>query len=226
MMLIMVVLVSAFFLYAFRRPTRVPRGAQNAGEVGLDFVRSQIIDEVIGPAGRKYMPYFVTVFFMVLAFNITSILPPFHLPINGVVAVPMFLALTSYLVFNYVGIKEQGLGTYLKGNLFPSGVPPFLYVLVTPIEFVSTFVLRPATLTIRLLANMMAGHLMLALFFSATTYLLFGFLDGRWWTAVFGAGSFLMGFGFTLFEVLVAVLQAYIFALLSAVYVAGALEHH
>jgi F-type H+-transporting ATPase subunit a len=130
------------------------------------------------------------------------------------------LALISWLMFNYEGIREQGVGPYLRGNLFPPGVPAPIYVLVTPIEFVSTFILRPVTLTIRLLANMLAGHLLLVLFFSATSYLL---LDASGPLKIFSVASFGMGFIFTLFEILVAFLQAYIFALLTAVYIGGAL---
>jgi F-type H+-transporting ATPase subunit a len=127
-------------------------------------------------------------------------------------------------VFNIAGIRRHGLLSYLKMNLFPAGVPAPIYLLVTPIEFVSTFLLRPLTLTIRLLANMMAGHLLLVLFFTATQFL---FLYGEGLLKIFGLASFAMGFAFTLFEVLVAFLQAYIFTLLTAVYINGAVadEH-
>ena len=95
---------------------------------------------------------------------------------------------------------------------------------MTPIEFISTFVLRPITLTLRLLMNMVVGHLLLVLFFTATSF--FFFTAGGWFT-LFGVGTFAFGFAFTLFEILVAVLQAYIFALLTAVYIqlAVAEEH-
>jgi F-type H+-transporting ATPase subunit a len=74
------------------------------------------------------------------------------------------LAAISYVLFNWVGIRQQGVGPYFKNNLFPAGVPKPLYVLITPIEFVSTFVFRPFTLAVRLFANMLAGHLLLAIF--------------------------------------------------------------
>jgi F-type H+-transporting ATPase subunit a len=225
MMLLMTGILCLVFGMAFRKPQVVPRGLQNVMETGTEFVRVQIAEEVIGKeAAKRFAPYLTALFFFVLFFNITSILPPFHLPINGVIAVPLVLALTTWVIFNYQGIKSQGLGPYLKGSLFPPGLPPFLYVLVTPIEFVSTFILRPFTLTVRLLANMLAGHLILALFFYATTYLLLGFEDGRAYTAVFGLGALGAGVAFTFFEVLVAILQAYIFTLLTAVYLAGSLE--
>lgn len=225
LMLLMTAIVGVFFVTAFRRPQVVPRGIQNVGEVALDFVRIQIVEEIMGKKdGARFLPIITAIFFTVLAFNVTAVLPMIHLPVNGLVAVPLFLALVVYVTFNYAGIKKHGLGHYLTANLFPPGVPKALYLLVTPIEFVSTFILRPVTLTVRLLANMMAGHLMLALFFSATTYLLFGFEDGRWWTALFGVGSFVMAMLFTMFELLVIVLQAYIFALLASVYISGALS--
>ena len=221
-MLFMTGVLSLFFVLAFRKPRLVPRGLQNMGEVGVDFVRFNVIDEVIGKEGRRFLPYLCALFFGILAWNVASILPPFNIAATSVVGLPLVLALSSYVVFNYTGIKANGLGTYLKTNLFPPGVPKPIYLLLTPIEFVSTFLLRPFTLTVRLLANMMAGHLMLVLFFSGASYLL---LEASAPLKVFGVVSFGMGFAFTLFELLVAVLQAYIFALLTAVYLAGALSH-
>jgi F-type H+-transporting ATPase subunit a len=193
-------------------------------ELGLDFVRINIAEEIIGHDSRKYVGYLSTLFFMIFAFNITSIMPGMHIAATSTIAVPFMLAVTSYLVFNAAGMSALGVVGYLKTNLFPPGLPFPIYFLVTPIEFVATFVLRPVTLTIRLLANMMAGHLLLVLFFSATHFMVFG-LDG--FLKIFGLASFAAGFAFTLFEVLVAFLQAYIFTMLTAVYISGAVaEEH
>jgi F-type H+-transporting ATPase subunit a len=126
------------------------------------------------------------------------------------------LAVIAWVVFNTVGIRANGLGNYLKTNLFPPGVPAPLYVLLTPIEFLSTFVLRPITLTIRLMANMMSGHFLLVLFYAGATYLLF---HAAAWLKPFGVVSAGLGFVFVLFEMLVEFLQAYIFTLLVAVYI-------
>ena len=225
MMLLMTGLLCLVFGLAFRRPTVVPRGLQNLMEVGTEFVRVQIAEDVIGKeAAKKFGPYLTALFFFILAFNITSILPLLHLPINGVIALPLIYAVITWLIYNYMGIKAQGAGPYFKNSLFPPGIPAPIYLLVTPIEFISTFILRPLTLTIRLLANMLAGHLILALFFTATTYLLLGYEDGRAYTAIFGIGALGAAVVFTFFEVLVAALQAYIFTLLTAVYLAGSLE--
>jgi F-type H+-transporting ATPase subunit a len=223
-MVLMTFVVSIFFIAAFSRPKFVPNKLQAAGEIALDFVRINIAEEVMGHIGAKYAPYLSTLFFMLLSFNITGIIPGLQIAGTSVIAVPLILAVVTWIVFNVSGIRHHGIGHYLQMNLFPPGVPKPIYLLVTPIEAVSTFVLRPMTLTIRLLANMMAGHLLLVLFFSATSFLLF---DTEGVLKVFGLASYAMGFAFTLFEVLVAFLQAYIFTLLTAVYIGGAVadEH-
>ncbi|MBC7375297.1 MAG: F0F1 ATP synthase subunit A [Frankiales bacterium] len=225
MMLLMTGVLCLVFGMGFRRPQVVPRGLQNVLETGTEFVRTQIGDEVMGKeASKRFAPYLTALFFFVLAMNITAVIPGLNLPVNGLAALPLVLALITWVIYNYQGAKSQGLGHYVKGSLFPPGIPKPIYLLVTPIELVSTFVLRPVTLFIRLLANMIAGHLILGLFFSASTYLFLGYQDGRWWTAFFGLGAFAGAVIFTFFEVLVSVLQAYIFTLLTAVYLAGSLE--
>jgi F-type H+-transporting ATPase subunit a len=103
-------------------------------------------------------------------------------------------------------------------------VPWPLYIIVLPLEFISTFVLRPITLTLRLMMNMLVGHLMLVLFFAATQFFLFS--AGGLYT-VLGVGTLAFGFAFTVFELLVCVLQAYVFAILTTIYIQLALaEEH
>jgi F-type H+-transporting ATPase subunit a len=217
--LFMTGVICLFFVSAFAKPKLVPRGVQNLGEMAVDLVQTNVIDEVMGEKGRKYAPYLVAMFWLLFSFNITGIIPTMHISASSVIAIPLMFALIAWLVFNIQGIRALGLFHYLKVNLFPPGIPWPIYILVTPIELVSTFILRPLTLTIRLLANMMAGHLLLVLFFSATSALLLA--DGIL-MKVFAIPAFFMGFAFTLFEILVAVLQAYIFTLLTAVYIDGA----
>lgn len=212
-------LIAAFFLIAFRNPQIVPRGVQNLGEMAVDFVKVHIIDTIMGVSGRRYLPYLVTLFFFILAMNMAGIIPGLNIAGTSVVAIPILMAIVAWLTFNVAGIRKHGFLHYMKMNLFPPGVPAPIYVLLTPIEFFSTFILRPVTLTIRLLANMMAGHLMLVLFFSGATYLL---LDASWALKPFGVGAAVMGFFITAFEILVAFLQAYIFTLLTALYISGA----
>jgi F-type H+-transporting ATPase subunit a len=223
--LFMTGLLSLFFVLAFRNPQVVPRGIQNLGEVAVDFVRTFIVDEILGVEGRRYTAYLTTLFFMVLAFNITGIIPALNMPVTAKIGYPVFLAITSYVVFNWAGIKAQGVGGYFKANLFIPGVPKVMYILLTPIEALSTFVLRPVTLSLRLMVNMLAGHLMLVLFYSAAWYLVF--FPNSVLQPLLGLGIYGAGLAFTLFEMLIVVIQAYIFTLLTAVYIAGATaEHH
>jgi F-type H+-transporting ATPase subunit a len=218
-MLVATVALIAVFFAAFRKPQLVPTGIQNLGEMAVDFVRINIVQEMLGSRGVKYTPYLTGMFFFILFFNMMGVIPPFMISPNSRIATPLVMAIVSWIVFNVAGIRRFGIGHYLKLNLFPPGAPWYLYPLLTPIEAFSTFVVRPITLTIRLMANMMAGHLLLVLFYGATTYLL---LHAVWWLRILGVGTYVAGFGFTLFEILVALLQAYIFTLLTALYIAGA----
>ena len=219
----MVVVVLVFALFV-RRSRLVPSRFTSTVELLLDLVRTQIAEQILGlKDGRKFLPLLATMFFMIFALNITGIVPFLNIGGTSVIGVPLLLALIAYVTFIVVGVRAQGAGGYLKSTLFPPGVPKPLYVLVTPIEFASTFLIRPFSLTIRLLANLIAGHLLLVLCFSATDFFLGELLSGEA-IGVFFLLTLVGGFAFTLFELLVAVLQAYIFTLLTAVYISGALH--
>jgi F-type H+-transporting ATPase subunit a len=213
-------LVALLLWLGFRRAQLVPRGLQNVMESVVDFVRDQVVLEVIGRDGLRFVPYLTTLFLFVFLANLGGILPLVSFPATARMALPAVMALTSTVLFIAVGMKEQGGLRYLRNSLFPPGVPLFLYVLLTPIELVSTFVIRPVTLAVRLLANMIAGHLILGVFFAATAYLL-GSMNV---TVLFGVGALLFAVALVAFELFVAGLQAYVFTILSAVYIAGALE--
>ncbi|MFF2052458.1 MULTISPECIES: F0F1 ATP synthase subunit A [Leifsonia] len=216
-------LILVFWL-GTRKMKLIPGRFQSVVEMGLDFVRVNVAEDLLGKKdGRRFLPLLTTIFFMVLFFNLTGIIPFLNIAGTSVIALPLLLAIVAYIAFIYAGVKKSPKN-FFKNALFPPGVPWFLYIIVTPIEFVSTFILRPVTLTLRLLMNMVVGHLLLVLFFTATSF--FFFTAGSWWS-LFGVGTFAFGFVFTLFEILVAVLQAYVFALLTAVYIqlAVAEEH-
>jgi F-type H+-transporting ATPase subunit a len=216
-------LLVLFLLYV-NRARLVPSRFTSTVEYMLDLVRTQVAEQILGVRdGRKFLPLLMTIFFMVFALNITGVIPLLNIGGTSVIGVPLLLALVAYVTFIVVGIRAQGVGGYLKSNLFPPGVPKPLYVLVTPIEFASTFLIRPFSLTIRLLANLIAGHLLLVLCFKATDYFLGELLSGNA-VGIFFVLTLVGGFAFTLFEILVAVLQAYIFTLLTAVYISGALH--
>jgi F-type H+-transporting ATPase subunit a len=221
LMLLMTGVLSLLVVWAFAKPRLIPTGLQNVAEWAITGMDKAITGEVLGKKGRPFAPYLMAMFFLILFLNSTGILPPMHIPVTSVIGVPIVFAAVTYAVFNVVGIRKHGFGRYLKANVAPPGIPGPLYVLVIPIEFVSTFLLRPFTLAIRLMANMMAGHLLLVLFYSATSYFL---LEASGALKAMSVVSYAAGFAFTLFEILVIFLQAYIFTLLTAVYIDGALS--
>ncbi|MGO1769397.1 MAG: F0F1 ATP synthase subunit A [Microbacterium sp.] len=211
-------------LVGTRRMRVVPTRFQSVVEMGMDFVRVSIARDLLGRKdGDRFVPLLMTIFLMVLFMNLTGVIPGINIAGTSVIGVPLLLAAISYVAFIYAGIRKSPAG-FVKNSLFPSGVPWPLYIIVTPLEFLSTFIIRPVTLTLRLLMNMIVGHLMLVLFFSATQFFFFG-LSG-WW-APLGVGTLAFGLGFTLFEILVGFLQAYVFTILTAVYIqlAVAEEH-
>lgn len=204
------------FYFGTRKLTVVPGRFQSLLEMGLDLVRVNIAEDLLGKKdGKRFLPILTTIFFMVLFMNITGIIPFLNVAGTAVIGVPLVLAIVSYVTFIYAGIKKSP-SKFFKNSLFPSGVPWPVYIIVTPIELISTFIIRPLTLTLRLLMNMVVGHLLLVLFFAATSFFLFD-MEGGW--KLLSIGSFAFGFAFTLFEILVAVLQAYVFTLLTAVYI-------
>jgi F-type H+-transporting ATPase subunit a len=218
-MLMSAVIITAVFVVAFRKPSIVPRGLQNAVEALVELIRNGIVLEVMGHEGLPFLPFLTSLFVFIWVNNLYGIIPFINFPTTSRMAIPMLLAILVWFVFNIVGIVKQGGLRYLKNTLFVPGVPPALYILVTPIEFVTVFLVRPLTLAVRLTANMIAGHLMLAIFFVGTWYLQWKLL-----TIPFAAMSFALGTFITAFEVLVGLLQAYIFTILTAVYIAGAIH--
>lgn len=215
------VVLIALFVVAARRAKLVPGRGQNIAEMGLDFVRVSIADEILGHNARRYLPMLTTIFFAILAFNITGVIPLLNIGSTALIGLPLLLAAWVYVVYLASGIQKFGLLGYLKTSLFPPGVPWFLYFLITPIEILQVFVFRPVTLALRLAANMIAGHLLLVLCFSATQFF---FFEAAGALKAMGVVSLAAGFGFTLFEMLVAALQAYVFTLLAAVYISMSIE--
>ncbi len=217
------VLLLLFWL-GTRRLRTVPGRGQSLIELGVGFVRSEVADGVLGEKdGKRFLPLLSAIFFMVLFMNLTGIIPGLNLAGTAVIGVPLLLAVIAYGTFIYAGVKKSP-GNFFRNALFPPGVPLYVMPLVTVIEFISTFLVRPVTLTLRLLMNMMVGHLLLVLFFAGTQFFLF---SAGGFYSLFGIGTIAFGLAFTLFEVLIAVLQAFIFAILTSVYIQLALlEEH
>ena len=198
--------------------SKAPRGIRNFAEAIVEFVENQIIMPTMGSHGRGWTPFLLSLFSFIYLCNVPGIIPIIQMPATARMALPLFLSLLVWVVFIGVGFKHQGLG-YLKNSLFPPGVPAPLYILVTPIEFISTFLVRPFSLTVRLFANMLAGHILLVTFALLTKELVQG--DSIALVPV-GILPFFMLVFLTAFEVLVAFLQVYIFTILAAVYIGGA----
>ncbi len=215
-----VIIVVGFFLYAFRRPKIVPRGAQSVGEMGYLFIRDGIARDVIGKEGDKFVPFLFSFFFLVWIMNFMGIVPGAQFPVTSIFAIPVAFAVIVYLTWVPLGIYRQGFIGFFKNMMFPPGVPKPMYALLAPIEFISYIIVRPFTHAVRLFANMFAGHLLIATFSIAAFYLLSANVLG-----ILGSvASFSVAIALTGFEVLIQALQAYIFTLLAAVYIAGALH--
>jgi len=216
------VLMLAFFFFALRRPRVVPGKLQSVAEVGIQFVRENIALQMIGPEGDRFMPLLTTLFFAIFFWNIFEVVPGINFSSNSRIAFPLVMALIAWVTYNGVGIKRHGFVGYSKHVLFPPGAPGWLYPLLVPIEFITQIVIRPITLSVRLWANFLAGHFLLAVFFVGTVAMLQG-----GWIAIFAPFSFTIGVVLVGFEIFVSLLQAFIFTILTASYIGGALaEEH
>lgn len=215
-------LVVVFFVAAFRRATVVPSRLQSIGEYGYLFVRDGIARDTMGKAGDRFVPLLFTLFFLVWMVNFLGIVPFAQFTPASRFAIPVAFAVIVYLLWVPLGMIKQGPGKFLKAMTMPPDVPKAMYVLLIPIEFVSNFLVRPFTHSVRLFANMFAGHLLIVSFSLAAWYL--------WSPSVVGVGasvaSFIIAIALTGFEVLIQALQAYVFTLLTAVYINDSLHAH
>jgi F-type H+-transporting ATPase subunit a len=211
-----VIIVLAFF-FAARKRQLVPSGTQNLAEAVVEFIRNDIVLQTMGSEGLYWTPFLLTLFSFIFVCNIFEIIPVIQMPVTARMAIPFFMTMLVYFIYHFIGLKHQGVGGYFKSMLFPPGVPKALYILVSPIEFITYFFTRPLSLAVRLFANLLAGHLLLVTF-SILTAALFS----ATYIGAIVPGSLLVAlYGF---EVLVAVLQAFIFTILTAVYIGGAMH--
>jgi F-type H+-transporting ATPase subunit a len=211
-----------FFLVSYRKPQLVPTKKQWLAESIYGFVRNNIAIEMIGPRGVQFAPYLTTLFCFILLNNLFGIVPFIQISPNSHIAFPAILAVISYVMFIYVGIRHHGFVKYWKHALIPPA-PWFILPLLIPIEFFSTFMVRPFSLAVRLFANMFAGHMLLLVF----TLGGFAMISANAWFVPFSIVSWVMTIALTFLEFLVIVLQAYVFTVLTASYVQGAVadEH-
>jgi F-type H+-transporting ATPase subunit a len=217
---LLVMISSALILLLFvggsRKMKLIPRGLQNVIEMVYEFVDRGITRDVIGNDATRFTPFLGSLFLFILFLNFWEVIPFIQFPPTSRFGIPLFLALMVYVLYWYLGFRHQGI-KYLTGHLFPPGVPLALYILVTPIELVQILLVRPFSLAVRLLANMMAGHILLTALALLTAYTLEN-------APIIAIGPFALNIGVTAFEILVGFLQAYIFTLLTAVYIADSLH--
>ena len=211
-----------FFLVSYRKPQLVPTKKQWFAESIYGFVRNNIAVDMIGPAGVRFAPYLTTLFLFVLVNNFFGIVPLIQMSPMSHIAFPAVLAVISYVMFIWVGMRHHGPLKYFKHALIPPA-PWFTLPLLIPIEFFSNFLVRPFSLAVRLFANMFAGHMLLLVF----TLGGFAMLNANVLLAPVSVLSWVLTIALTLLEFLVICLQAYVFTVLTASYVQGALadEH-
>jgi F-type H+-transporting ATPase subunit a len=223
---ISVVLLAWFFVTVAGRLTVVPSKRQWVAEQAYGFVRNSIARDVIGAKDfRPYIPLLMTLFTLILFNNVMGVLPFVQFPTMSRIAFPIVLTLIVYIVYHTVAIRRKhGVIGYLK-SLVPPGLPLWLRPIMFFLEVLTYFIIRPLTLALRLFGNMLAGHLMLLVFILGGEYLL---IHG---SSIFIQLSGILGLAFgvvmTFFELLVQFLQAFIFTLLTALYISDAVsEHH
>jgi F-type H+-transporting ATPase subunit a len=222
LMFVAAFVVLALFYFGLRQQRLVPSKFGVAMEGMVGFVRDGIGRDVIGPESAKYLPYLLAMFSFLLVANLFSITPIVNFPVTSRMAIPAFLSLVTYWIFVIVGFKKNHF-RYLIDTAWPKAVPIGLRWLVGLIELVSIFLLRPITLAVRLFANMVAGHLMLTLLLGSGVIFVAAIPEiglkgaiGIFW---FGLGLFMY-----VLEILIAVLQAYIFTLLTAIYIESSIH--
>ena len=219
------VLVFAFFYVASRHRSMVPGRMQYAAEEGYGFVRNSMGRDIIGSRDfMRFVPYLFALFFFVLVNNLFATIPFIEFPTFSRSGMVYGLAILSWVIYNAAGIARHGFVGYLKLQSVPPGVKGPILLLIVPLEFLSNLVVRPVTLALRLFANMFAGHLLLILFAVGGEYLL---LHGAALVKPVGLIAWVLFVAVAFLEVLIQFLQAYVFVLLNAMYISGAVadEH-
>ena len=183
--------IIVFLVFAAARGQKlVPTGAQNVAETAIEFIDDQIVLQTMGPEGLRFTPFLLTLFTFIFTCNIWGLIPGAQMPVNARIALPIFMALLVYVIYNVVGIVRHGPLKYVKDIAFLPGVPKVMYILLTPIELITKFITQALFASTIILAALPLG---LLIFLYA-------------------------------FELLVAVLQAYIFTILAAVYIDAAMH--
>ena len=211
-------LILMFFLMSARKAGVVPSKVQFFAEGIYGFVRNGIAIEVMGRVGKKWAPFLATMFVFVLVMNIWELIPFAMIPVNSHFVFPAAMAVMVWVIYNFQGVKKHGVLGYLKSQCVIPGIPWPMHILLIPMEFLSKILLQPFTLAVRLFANMFAGHMLVVVAGAGTIYL----LESGGINYAMAVLPALASAGLWFFELLICALQAYVFVLLTAIYIEGA----
>lgn len=211
------IIVIIFCWAAFASPKLVPRGIQNVAEYGYMFVRDQVARPFLGKDADRWMGLLLSIFFLVLVWNLMGVIPVLQFPVASHIAFPAVLAISIYILKIYLGVRHQGGWGFFKNMMFPPGLPKPIYLLLAPIEFLSNMIIAPFTHAVRLFANMFAGHMLLAFFSMVGFWFLIEKLTLP--GSTIGILGVVMTIILTAFEMFIQFLQAFLFAMLAAMYI-------
>ncbi|WP_139980860.1 F0F1 ATP synthase subunit A [Nocardioides litoris] len=224
-LVLVALLVFGLFFAASRKQAMVPGKLQFVGEEAYGFVRNSLGRDIIGSRDfQRFVPYLFALFFFVLFNNLMATIPVIQFPTFSRSGMVYALAALTWIVYNAVGIQRHGFVGYFKHQSVPHGVKGPILLLLVPLEFLSNILVRPVTLALRLFANMFAGHLLLILFALGGEYLVLE-MGGAY--AAVGVLAWILFILVAFLELLIQFLQAYVFVLLTAMYIGSALadEH-
>lgn len=223
LMLASAIILVWYLLATTRKKAIVPSRGQMATEAVYGMVRNGIAKDLIGSKEfLKFVPLLFSLFMVILVNNVFGVLPPFSYPTMSRIGFPIALSLMVWVIFHVVGMKKHGFFGYWK-SLVPSGLPKAMIGPIFILELITDLFTRPVTLALRLFGNMFAGHILIVLFITGGWYM----LTNGGVLVIAGGVTWIFAFVMTLFELLVEFLQAYVFTLLAALYIGGALadEH-
>lgn len=211
LMFIAAIIIFSLIWAAGKKAKEIPGKFQNFIEILIDFIRFDLVDDIIGKEGKPYIAFMITLFLFILVNNLLGLIPGRE-GATSFIGTTAAWALIVFVLYNYIGIQKQGFVGYIKG-IVPSGLPIFIVPIMFILELIS-HLLRPFTLALRLFANIFAGHQTLLAF---TTLAI---TSNAWIQFLPFSGLVIM---YT-FEVFVSLIQAYIFTLLTALYINGAVH--
>ncbi|MFC2617006.1 MAG: F0F1 ATP synthase subunit A [Scardovia wiggsiae] len=215
--LIMTALIVIVLGITAARAKLIPGRWQSAVEGVLEFVQNNITYQVMGELrGKQYTPFVASLFLTIACFNLCGVIPGANIAATATIAMPLMFSIATLVNYFWTAHKEQGILKFLRNEMFPPGVPWPVYIILAPIQLLELLVFRPLSLTLRLFANMVSGHLVVAICFALTQFYL---VTSTGPIKLVGAAWFLGGFALTAFEIFVALLQAFVFAILTTVYI-------